>query len=150
MNHSTDQRHGAEDSAYGSSGKLEQLESLLDHLPGMVYRCRNDRDWTMEVIRGACGELTGYAPDDLIGNARCSYASLIVAEDRDKVWRAVQDALASGGVFQLSYRIVTASGSERYIWEQGRCVFDEVGNLVGLQGYIADVTQTQHAKGDAY
>ena len=58
------------------------LNTLIHNLPGMVYRCRNDRDRTVEFASDGCAALTGYDPGDLIGNLTLSYGSLIVEEDR--------------------------------------------------------------------
>ncbi len=30
-----------------------RLNTLLDHLPGMAYRCLNDHDWTMLLVSQA-------------------------------------------------------------------------------------------------
>ena len=61
------------------------LESLANHLPGMVYRCRNNKNWTMEYVSQGCYKLTGYRQPELINNETIAYADLIHPEDRQMV-----------------------------------------------------------------
>ena len=74
------------------------LDTLMHNLPGMVYRCRNDPDWTMEFASGGCKDLTGYDPGDLIDNRVVSYGSLIVPEDRQHVFDESRRVLKTGSV----------------------------------------------------
>ncbi|MBD0325043.1 MAG: PAS domain S-box protein, partial [Pyrinomonadaceae bacterium] len=121
------------------------LSTLMSNLPGMVYRCRNDHDWTMEFASEGCTELTGYTPSALIGNDEISYAKLIHPDDKQMVWEAVQAALAEQKPFQLSYRIRTANDSERWVWEHGRGVFNQSGELLFIEGFITDITERKRA-----
>lgn len=122
------------------------LENLIANLPGMVYRCRNDRDWTMEYIAGTCQEITGYEPEDLINNRKISYNQLIVPEHREYLWKKWQRVLAQRGVFEDEYQIRTADGRIRWVWERGSGVFDRSGNLVCLEGFISDVTEKKRPR----
>ncbi len=126
---------------------LERLEKqkreksiLLKNLPGMAYKCDNDRDWTMRFVSDGCEELTGYTPEELINNSLVSYHDLIVEEDRQMVWEEVQKHLKVQEPFKLEYRIRTSSGELKWVWERGRGIFDEAGQLKNLQGIITDVT----------
>ena len=69
------------------------LEALIANVPGMVYRCRNDRDWTMEFVSEGCASLTGYTPEELISGGVVPYAALIHADDREAVRREVETAM---------------------------------------------------------
>lgn len=122
------------------------LSTLMSNLPGMAYRCRNDENWTMEFASDGCRALTGYTAEDLIGNRRVSYGSLIHEADREGVWQSVQRAVAAREAFQLKYRICTADGREKWIWEQGRGVFDEVGSLTALEGFVTDISEQHRAE----
>ncbi|MCK7471849.1 MAG: PAS domain-containing protein [Desulfomicrobium escambiense] len=73
-----------------------ELFTLMSNLPGMVYRSKNDMDWTMESVSQGCFKLTGYTASELIGNKRVSYGRIIHPEDRDMVWTEVQKALEKG------------------------------------------------------
>jgi len=122
-----------------------RLAILMSNLPGLAYRCRNDREWTMEFVSDGCRDLTGYDADDLVGNRRLSYATLIHPDDRQAVWDAVQASLAARQPFRLVYRIATSTGQERWVWEQGRGVFGPDGELRALEGFITDITDQQQA-----
>ncbi|MBN2369476.1 MAG: PAS domain S-box protein [Vicinamibacteria bacterium] len=117
-----------------------RLATLLSNLPGMAYRCRNDKKWTMEFASEGCRRLTGYAPDDLLDNRVLSYADLIHPDDGRRVWEAVQSALGWRRPFEIEYRIRTVAGEERWVWEQGVGVFSTNGDVMALEGYITDVT----------
>ncbi|MGD2066977.1 MAG: PAS domain S-box protein, partial [Candidatus Bathyarchaeota archaeon] len=99
------------------------MSTLLSNLPGMAYRCRNDRYWTMEYLSDGCLDLTGYPALDLIDNHKLSYDKLIYQGDREQVWQSVQDALKKKESFRLLYRIVTAKGKLKWVWEKGRGIF---------------------------
>ncbi len=69
-----------------------RLSTLLANLLGMAYRCRNDRDWTMEFLSEGAVDLTGYAPDEIVGSRKVVYGDLIHPDDRERVWQEVQAA----------------------------------------------------------
>src|SRR5262249_45269059 len=69
------------------------LAPLMSNLPGMAYRCWNDRNWTSEFVSEGCFDLTGYRPADLIGDQGIFYAQLIHPDDREQIWNEVQAAV---------------------------------------------------------
>ena len=118
------------------------LSTLLKNLPGMVYRCENDRDWTLEFISPSCQDLTGYPPEKFVQSREVSYGrDVMLQEDRERVWQEVQEALKDRKPFQSSYRIRTVEGSVKWVWEQGCGIFSEAGEVVGIEGYVVDITQ---------
>ncbi|MBN1124726.1 MAG: PAS domain S-box protein [Sedimentisphaerales bacterium] len=125
-----------------------QLATLMSNLPGMAYRCMNDRDWTMEFVSDGCYLLTGYKPEDLVGNMGTPYVELIHAEDRQMVWDSIQIALKEKRPFQLLYRIRTAGGEEKWVWEQGQGVFESNERVIALEGFITDITERKRAEQD--
>ena len=120
--------------------------TLVSNLPGMNYRCRHDADWTMEFVSSGCGDLTGYDPEDIIDNKELSYNDIIHPDDRGDVWDTVQQGIKNKEPFQMEYRITTASGHEKWVWEQGTGVYSEEGELIALEGYVVDMTDRKHAE----
>ncbi len=123
-----------------------KLAALMGNLPGMAYRCRNDKDWTMEFVSQGCLPLTGYRPSELLGNSRIAYGEVIHPDHREMIWNQVQEAVAQRRPFHLIYRIHTAAGNEKWVCEEGSSVCAENGELVAIEGFIYDVTERQQAE----
>ena len=133
--------------ALGESQRM--LATLMRNLPGMAYRRRNDdAGWPMEFVSGGAKSLTGYTPAELVPGGTVSYASLVHPGDAEYVRRQVEAALAEGRPFELEYRILTASGEVRWVWEQGLGVRSATDELVALEGFIADVTERKQAEAE--
>ncbi len=127
--------------------KNELFHSLMiNELPGMVYSCRNDSNWTMEFVSKGCIQLTGYKPADLILNNRISYEEIIYPEDRKAVRDKVEKALKKSKQFQLEYRIVTADKKIKYVSEIGQFFPLPYDNLQMLEGFIIDITDKKHTE----
>ncbi len=124
------------------------FETLISNLPGVVYRCRNDLNWTMEFVSDGCLELTGYQPEDLIMNKNVSYIDLIHPEDRQMVWDIIQKALKEKEHFKVIYKIITADSKIKHVWEQGKGIFSPEGDLIALEGFITDITRRKRAETD--
>jgi len=121
------------------------MHTLLSNLPGIAYRCKNDENYTMVFISEGITPLTGYLPEDIIGNQKLSYTSLIDPNYREYVWEDIQKAVAAHEPFQLEYQIKTRDGETKWVWERGRGVYDKDGKLEALEGFVMDVTREVQA-----
>jgi PAS domain S-box-containing protein len=113
---------------------------LLSHLPGMAYRCKYDRDWTMLFVSDGCLQLTGYPPESLLDNRQLSFNDLILPEYRDELWQEWANDLAGQSHFKHEYEIMTASGGRKWVLEMGQGVFNEQGEVTALEGIVFDIS----------
>ncbi|HYE83544.1 MAG TPA: HD domain-containing phosphohydrolase [Clostridia bacterium] len=114
---------------------------LLSNLPGMAYRCNYDRDWTMQFVSEGCFDLTGYKPESLLHNRELTFNDLINLQYREFLWEKWTQLLAQKAVFREEYSITTASGEVKWVFEQGRGVYDENGEVIAIEGLIIDITE---------
>lgn len=128
--------------------QYERYHTLLQNLKGMVYHCRNDRNWTMNFVSKGCLEVTGYPPEDLVENRKISYNDLILPGQREDIWNIWQEKLPRREAVEIEYQIRRRDGAIRWVWERGRGVFDEKGNLSHLEGFITDITKRKEAESE--
>ncbi len=121
-----------------------RLSTLMSNLPGMAYRCKFDRQYTMEFASEGGYTLTGYQPEELIDNNVIAYGDLILPQYRDYVWDSVQIAVDNDEPFKLEYKIITREGEEKWVWERGNAI--NVNGKVVLEGFIADITDRKEAE----
>lgn len=114
---------------------------LLSHLPGLAYRCLNDRQWTMKFVSDGCFALTGYPAVSLVENKDLSYNDLIAPAYREKVFEKWQQVISERSNFHEEYEIITAGGEMKWVLEMGQPVFDASGKLDALEGVVFDITE---------
>ncbi|HHW30857.1 MAG TPA: diguanylate cyclase [Clostridiaceae bacterium] len=141
---------------------------FLAHLPGMAYRCKNDRNWTMEFVSQGCYELTGYKQESIINNKEIAFNDIIAPEYREILWNEWQRVLPIRKPFRYEYEIITASGQRKWVLEMGQGVYaspdgngvfiasnengvnipsnnneykQEEAEVVAIEGIIIDITE---------
>ena len=121
------------------------LRSLVANIPGAVYRCACDRDWTMEWLSDEIEEISGCPAREFIRSAVRTFASVIHPDDRGQVERSVLDGVEAGRPYTLEYRILRRDGSERWVLERGQA--QEAGDgRRWLDGAIFDITDRRAAE----
>lgn len=116
------------------------LATLLGNLAGMAYRRYCDANWTLEFVSDGCYDLTGYAPSDMLGATAVPFEQLIHPDDRPYVKGEVARSLPDGRPFQMTYRILTANGQEKWVLEKGIPVSPPHTNPAVVEGFLTDIT----------
>ena len=119
---------------------------ILSHLPGLAYRCRNDKDWTMEYVSSGCLELTGYLPEALLYNKELSFNEIIAPDYREDIQRKWEYSIKNDLPFKYEYEIITAQGERKWVYETGQGVFNKGGELEYLEGIILDISEKKEVE----
>lgn len=127
------------------------LRTLIGNLPGVVYRCRVDENFTSEFLSDGCFDLTGYASEELVTKRLNSWDDIIHQDDRERVRAEIRALIADGSQtaklpLETFYRILNRDGSARNVRDRFRFIFDESGSIVALEGFIIDITEQTKAE----
>lgn len=117
----------------------EKYATLVANIPGAVYRCIYDEQWTITFLSDAIFDISGYPPSDFIGNSIRSLASIIHPLDQAKIRVSVRKSIEAQKPYILEYRIFCADGSIRWVYEKGQGIYQD-NKLVYLDGVILDIT----------
>ncbi|MGH3090999.1 MAG: PAS domain-containing protein [Gaiellaceae bacterium] len=118
----------------------ERFHAMVANVPGAIFRCAYDEDWTMEFVSDAIEEISGYPASDFIGNRVRSFASIIHPDEQESLAPSVAECRP----YEIEYRIVHASGDVRWVLERGQAVRCADG-VVRIDGAIFDVSETRRA-----
>ncbi|MGQ9889683.1 MAG: GAF domain-containing protein [Aggregatilineales bacterium] len=123
-----------------------RFHSLVNNVPGVIYRCEIGEQLTMRFISSDITTLSGYPESDFIDNKVRSYASIIHPDDVELVNTAIQENIARQTPYQLDYRIVRADGNVRWVSERGQAVVSDDGTPLWLDGAVMDITEQKLAQ----
>jgi PAS domain S-box-containing protein len=119
----------------------ERFKSLVNNIPGITYRCKYDKSWTMLFMSSEIDRLSGYSSSDFINNRVRTYESVIHPDDRENTAVEVDKAIVAGEPWEIEYRVLHRSGSIRWAYEKGQAIPDAEGKVEFLDGVILDITR---------
>jgi PAS domain S-box-containing protein len=119
----------------------EKFRSMVSNIPGVVYRCENDENWSVLFITDAIENLSGYRPVDFANNQANSLAGLIHPDDRERVMDYVNFSLDHNRQFNLEYRIITRSKAVKWVSNNGRAIYGDDNTIKWLDGFLLDITE---------
>jgi PAS domain S-box-containing protein len=118
-----------------------RFRTLVANIPGVVYRCLIDADWTDIYVSDYSETLTGYPASDFIDKRVRSYASVTHPDDVGMIEKMVAHAIEQRRPLELDYRILHRNGEVRWVREYAQAVFDAAGRPAYLDGIIFDITE---------
>ncbi|MBP6013351.1 MAG: PAS domain-containing protein [Alphaproteobacteria bacterium] len=116
----------------------ERIGELIENVDEVFYTCIADDHWTATYLSPSFERLTGYPVADVLENSTLSLGDLVHPDDRAHV-REV-GAAAQGRAFEMTYRIVTKSGEERWVFERGRTTGEIADGQKLVSGFMSDIT----------
>ncbi|MDD4574359.1 MAG: EAL domain-containing protein [Sphaerochaeta sp.] len=117
------------------------IHSYFSQLPGMAYRCSFDDQWTMQFVSSGCEWLTGYLPEELVDNRVISFNEMIAPIHRDNVREEWESIINGETPFIQEYEIITKDGDKRWVFDTGRGILDDQGNIVAIEGMLFDISE---------
>lgn len=122
----------------------EQFRSLVENIPGLIYRCESDPPWRFEHVSEEALSLTGYEAARFM-TGEVTWADIIFEDDLAEVTRLVDEGVDKHEPYVMEYRIRHTDGELRWVNEKGRAFYDEAGRPLWLDGVILDITERKLA-----
>jgi len=119
------------------------LHSLMENIPGAIYRSVNDSAWTVLKVSDEIESITGYPAEEFGDGSKLE--SVTHPDDRDWVKHEIDAAIEANRPWVIEYRIVHADGGIRWLHERGIKTIDRDG-LEWLDGIFFDITDRRAAE----
>ncbi|MBI5905675.1 MAG: PAS domain S-box protein [Deltaproteobacteria bacterium] len=122
------------------------LLSLLDNIPGMVYR--GHPDWTLSFVGAEVERITGY-PQEEASAAGFMWRRLIHPDDFEGVRESIRFAVRRRDpVLRMEYRIIRKDGETQWISDRRQLVYREDGRLDHVDGLVLDIMDQKKVETD--
>ncbi len=129
----------------GNTMNDEQFISLVNNIPGVIYRCLGNEDFSLVFISKEIENLTGFPASHFMNN-KDGYTALIYSDDNPFVKKAILEAIHKKQQYAIEYRVIHKEGDLRWVFERGQAVYDQNQVLSYLDGCIFDITDQKHVE----
>ncbi|WP_353929572.1 PAS domain S-box protein [Okeanomitos corallinicola TIOX110] len=116
----------------------QRLQYLLTASPAVIYTRKTKDDFGAIFISNNIESMVGYEAQEFLTYSEF-WHSHIHPDDAPSVMRELSQVLEKNE-YSLEYRFLHQDGRYRWVYDQGKVVWDEFGNPLELVGYWADIT----------
>jgi PAS domain S-box-containing protein len=117
----------------------EMLSSLLNNVPGAVYR--GMRDWSLRFFGAGIRRMTGYAPEEFL-RGEIDWRRVVHPDDLPGLKERFRGAVAAKEkTVRVEYRIVRRDGTMRRVEDNRQNIYDADGRFSHVDGLLMDVSE---------
>lgn len=106
---------------------LEALQQLMQFMPGGVFCYDVDEDQEFLFISESMPGMFGYTMEEFKTKFNNRFPEMVCEEDRERIMREIDSQLQNGNNDYCMYRVETADGTSKWIYDRGRLITDENG-----------------------
>lgn len=137
------ERKRSEDALCQSEVRLRDVKARLE----ASLSAGGIATWTLDPVNQrivadtTLARLFSVSLEDAAGGRLDVYLQTVHPDDRPRVAKAIEDAIAHGDMYEMEQRIVLSDGSHRWLEARGRVERDAEGRAVSLLGVVVDITE---------
>ncbi|MEK7375086.1 MAG: PAS domain-containing protein, partial [Thermodesulfobacteriota bacterium] len=123
-----------------------KLTSLINNVPGIVYR--GHPDWALSLIGAEVEQVTGHASGEFTSGA-VGWKEIIHPDDIEQVKETFRKAVREkSDILYVEYRIRHRDGGIRWIADRRQMIYDAEENFAHVDGLLLDITDRKRAEAE--
>ena len=123
----------------------DRFRALVEDLPAVTYIADFVGTFTLRYISPQLEKMFGYSAQSWMDDVS-AWVEAVHPDDRDRIVAEAEACVAAALPFDFEYRLITADGRERWIWEKTAVQRDADGQPLAVNGVMVDVTELHHAQ----
>jgi diguanylate cyclase (GGDEF)-like protein/PAS domain S-box-containing protein len=121
-----------------------RFRNLIETLPLVVYEVEAQSPYAPIYISPKIEEF-GYSVDAWLSRSN-SWINTVHPDDRERVAQETAEAMRKGIGNEYEYRIIDGDGTERWIYDKGRIIYDEENKPARWLGMMLDITERKRTE----
>jgi PAS domain S-box-containing protein len=118
-----------------------RLSALMSNLPGMAYRIAiSANSWRVDFVSEGCNQIFGREAASFVGRTMYELRHLVHPDDLTRLVETANRAVNEGRQFECEYRIQTAAGETKWVFDKAEVFSRDVDGNVSIEGFMADFT----------
>jgi diguanylate cyclase (GGDEF)-like protein/PAS domain S-box-containing protein len=128
-----------------SSVSDDRFRALVEDLPAVTYIADFVGTFTLRYVSPQIEQAFGYTPERWMED-EAAWVEALHPADRDRIVAEAEACIAAELPFDFEYRLITADGRERWVWEKTAIQRDHEGRPLSVNGVMIDVTELRVAQ----